>query len=192
MNVDDVYLVVHYYSVPDTLVFLNEQQRLQVALLILLPAYTATRPAALVYKSIDRRRLKEHYISWEDGSGSDTDIANEMDLDLEEIKTLCYEDVILLMLPNPKGKHDIIVMEVTWKYTKGAKKKLRSLPTTPNKTFILTEVDDFLFDSILLMIIIAILDNAFNFKVTLVKNIYCTWVHAPRSRIEFKWRQVAI
>ena len=77
-----------------------------------------------MYKSIDRRKLKEHYIGWEDESGSDADI-NETDLDWEEIKTLCYEDVTLLMLPNPEGRRDIIVMEVTLKYTKGAKKKPR-------------------------------------------------------------------
>jgi len=34
-----------------------------------------------------------------------------MDLEWEEIKTLCYEDVTLLMLPNPEGKRDIIVMK---------------------------------------------------------------------------------
>ena len=84
-----------------------------------------TRPAALVYKSIDRRKLKKHYISWENESGSDADVNNEIDLEWEEIKTLCYENVTLLMLPNPEGKQDILVMEVKLKYTKGAKKKLR-------------------------------------------------------------------
>ncbi|KAF2194223.1 hypothetical protein K469DRAFT_193527 [Zopfia rhizophila CBS 207.26] len=106
-----------------------------------------------------------------------------MDLDWEEIKTLCYEDVTLLTLPNPEGRRDIIVMEVTLKYTKGAKKKPRP------KTFILTEVDDFIFDPILLMIVIAILDNAFDAKVTSVEDIYCTRVPAPRHSLEFMWRQ---
>jgi hypothetical protein len=114
MNVDDVYLVLHHHWVQDTSVFPDERQRLQLALLILLQAYTATRPAALVYKSMDKKKLKEPYIGWEDESGSDADI-DEMDLDWEEIKTLCYEDVTLLMLPNPEGMRDIIVMEVTLK-----------------------------------------------------------------------------
>ena len=124
MNVDDIYLVIHHHWIQDTSVFPDERQRLQLALLIHLQAYTASRRAALVYKSIDRRKLKEHYIGWEDESGSDADI-DEMDLDSEEIKTLCYEDVTLLMLPNPEGERDIIVMEVTLKYTKGAKRKPR-------------------------------------------------------------------
>jgi len=125
MNVDDIYLVIHHHWVQDTSVFPDERQRLQLALLILLHAYTATRPAALVYKLIDRRKLKEHYIGWEDESGSDADTNDEMDLEWEEIKTLCYEDVTLLMLPNPEGKRDILVMEVKLKYTKGVKKKPR-------------------------------------------------------------------
>ncbi len=57
-----------------------------------------------MYKSINRRKLKEHYISWEDESGSDANINDEMDLEWEEIKTLYYKDVTLLMLPNPEGK----------------------------------------------------------------------------------------
>ena len=41
-----------------------------------------------------------------------------MDLDLEDIKTLWYEDVTLLMLSNSEGKRDVLVMEVTLTYTK--------------------------------------------------------------------------
>ena len=126
MNVDDVYLVLHHHWVLDTSVFSDERQRLQLALAILLLAYTATRPAALVYKPIDRKKLREHYIGWEnDGSDDNLDVDDEMDLDWEEIKTLCYEDVTLVMLPNPEGKRDILVMEVTLKHTKGKKKKPR-------------------------------------------------------------------
>ncbi|KIX08334.1 uncharacterized protein Z518_02990 [Rhinocladiella mackenziei CBS 650.93] len=53
MDVDDVFLVLHHW-VLDTSVFPVERQRLQLALLLLLSAYTATRPAALVYKVTDR------------------------------------------------------------------------------------------------------------------------------------------
>ena len=63
------------------------------------------------------------------------------------------------------------------------------LLTPPSKTFILTEVDDLIFDPILLMIVIAILDNAFDAKVTSVEDIYRTRVPAPRHSLEFKWRQ---
>ncbi|KIX10206.1 uncharacterized protein Z518_01287 [Rhinocladiella mackenziei CBS 650.93] len=42
---------------------------------------------------------------------------DEMELEWEDIKTLCYDDVTLLMLSNPEGKRDLLAMEVTLKYT---------------------------------------------------------------------------
>jgi len=125
MNIDDVYLVLHHLwvldtSVLDTSVFPDERQRLQLAFLILLSAYTATRPAALVYKVTDQVKQREHYLGWEKDKHKEND---EMELDWEDIKTLCYEDVTLLVLPNPEGKRDLLAMEVTLKYTKGWKKR---------------------------------------------------------------------
>ena len=51
-------------------------------------------------------------------------VNNKMELNQEDIKTLCCKDVILLMLPNPKGKRDLLAVEVTLKYTKEWKKRL--------------------------------------------------------------------
>lgn len=167
MDVDDVFLVLHHHWVLDTSVFPDERQRLQVAFLLLVSAYTATRPAALVYTAINRTKQREHYLGWENDEPSDND---EMDLDLEDIKTLCYEDVTLVMLPNPEGNRDLLAMEITLKYTEGYQKK-------PNpKTDILTEVDTLIFDPILLMITTAILDNAFESKVTSMEDILRTRV----------------
>jgi hypothetical protein len=125
MNVDDLFLIQHHHWVMDTSIFPDERQRLQLALLILLGAYTATRPAALVYKKRDKKKLREHYIGWESNVSDDEDESNtddSMDLDFEDIKTLCYEDITLILLPNPKGKRDILAMEVTLKYHKGHKR----------------------------------------------------------------------
>ena len=102
MNVNSVYLVLHHHWILDTSIFLDERQLLQLALLLLLSAYTATRPAALVYTAINRRKQREHYISWENDESNNND--SKMDLDLEDIKTLCYKDVTLLMVLNSKGK----------------------------------------------------------------------------------------
>jgi len=54
MNVDDIFLILHHHWVLDTSIVPNERQRLQLALLLLLSAYTATRPGALVYKVTSR------------------------------------------------------------------------------------------------------------------------------------------
>jgi hypothetical protein len=125
MNVDDIYLVQHHHWCLDTSIFPDERQRLQLALLILLSAYTATRPGALVYRKMDKTKLRKHYIRREYDASDDDDDAEEDgdDLDLEAIKTLCYEDVTLLLLPNPQGKRDILTMEPTLRYTKGHKKR---------------------------------------------------------------------
>jgi len=122
MNVDDVYLVQHHLWVLDTSVFPHERQRLQLSELDLIQAYTATRPGAVVYVPTDKKKVREHYIGWEEDEDSERD-PNDMELDEESIKTLCYEDVTLLMLPNPDGKRDLLVMEVTLRHTKGAKRK---------------------------------------------------------------------
>lgn len=181
MNVDDIYLVLHHHWVLDTSVFPDERQRLQLALLLLLSAYSATRPAALVYKKTDRQKQREHYVGWENDDPEELD-SDQMELDFEDIKTLCYEDVALVMLPNPDGKRDILAMELTLKYTKGWKKR-------PNpKTYILTEVDALIFDAILLMIVLALLDDAFESNVTSMEDILRIRVRPPRRSLEFHWR----
>ena|SRR2546429_5598758 len=76
MNVDDVFLILHHHWALDTSIFPDERQRLQLAFLLRLSAYTATLPAALVYNAKNRRRQREHYIGWEDYD-SDND-ENEM------------------------------------------------------------------------------------------------------------------
>jgi hypothetical protein len=56
MDVDDVFLVLYYHWVLDTSVFPDKRQHLQLAFLLLLSVYTATRPAALVYKAANRTK----------------------------------------------------------------------------------------------------------------------------------------
>jgi hypothetical protein len=57
-----------------------------------------------------------------------------------------------------------------------------------SKTYILTEVDDLIFDPIILMITIALLDNAFKANIRSIKDIYRIRVRAPRYSLEFDWR----
>jgi len=49
MNVDDIFWVLHHHWALDTSIFLNGRQILQFAFLILICAYTASQPGALVY-----------------------------------------------------------------------------------------------------------------------------------------------
>ncbi len=163
MNVDDVYLVLHYHWTLDVTIYPDGRQRLQVSFLILISAYTATRPGALVYVA---RNVKEYKVCLignkddnEDGNededmgadgidgermqmnnkdeDNDIEMDNEDDNENDEMddgtvkaflghsdgkelaKTVCYEDVNLLLLPNSAGTRDLLALEIDLRYTKG-------------------------------------------------------------------------
>ena len=135
MNVDDVYITLHYHWTLDVSTFPDGRQRLQLAFLVLVSSYTATRPGALVYVERNIKVINvtnRAYLTLEDSSDEDEMDVDEMDVDneptspeedVEAIKTLCYEDVNLVLLPNPNGIRDILAMEVNLQYTKGHHKK---------------------------------------------------------------------
>ena len=175
MNVDDVYLVLHYHWAQDVTIYPDGRQRLQVSFLMLISTYTATRPGALVYVARNVKEYKGAPIGDEEDDGDadesaligdkdddgdedesskvdeidndgnmevvnkDEDEDIEMDnknengerddetvkaflghLDRKEpVKTICYEDVNLLLLPNPTGTRDLLALEIDLRYTKG-------------------------------------------------------------------------
>jgi hypothetical protein len=120
MNIDDVYLVLYHHWAVDTSRFPDERQRLQLAFIVLLCAYTASRPGALVYVKRNNEVLTECAL------GFDTAIEDGMDLEPNEIiETLCYKHVTLVLLPNPDGERDILAMEVDLQFTKGHKRNYK-------------------------------------------------------------------
>ena len=61
--------------------------------------------------------------SSDNGSYNDYDLSNFNEL-VRSYKAICYEDVRLWIVQNPKqGERDLIAMEVTLSYHKGADKK---------------------------------------------------------------------
>ncbi|XP_044715279.1 FluG domain-containing protein [Hirsutella rhossiliensis] len=182
MGVDDVYLVQHHHWVHDTSVFPDERQRIQLAFLVLLQAYTATRPRVLAYKRLDKNAVNDHYFGCED-EATQVDCADEFDPKDDDFKTICYRDVQLLLLKNPEGGRDLPAMEVTLRYTKGWER--RENP----KTFIFYEVDDLLFDAVLHLLALALLDQAFEANIQKVDDFYRIRVPSPRHSLEFRWRK---
>lgn len=84
---------------------------MQLALLLQTAAYTASRPGALV----DSGRKNSGEESYDDESDKDCE---------EQSRTLCYEDITLLLLPNPTpGERDVLVIEVTLAHTKGEERQ---------------------------------------------------------------------
>ncbi|KAK2595006.1 hypothetical protein QQS21_007260 [Conoideocrella luteorostrata] len=191
MNVDDVYLVQHHHWVHDTSVFPDERQRIQLAFLILLQAYTATRPRVLAYKKLNKGAIHDHYFGIDDEYEDEfkdkkKDIngyANEWNPKEDDFKTITYGDIKLILLKNPEGGRDLPAMEVTLRHTKGWEK--RENP----KTFIFYEVDDLLFDAVLHLLALAFLDHAFEANIQTVHDFYKVKVRPPRRSLEFDWRK---
>jgi hypothetical protein len=124
-NVDDVYLVLHHHWAFDTSIFPDERQRLQLAFVILICAYTATRPGAVVYVQRNAKVLTECAIGPDPECYQETQ-DNTMNLNPEEIfECLCYKHVTLVLLPNPDGERDILAMEVDLRFTKGHKRNYK-------------------------------------------------------------------
>jgi len=65
MNVGDIFLILHHHWVLDTATFPDGRQQLQVHFLVLVSAYAATRPGALVYVARNEK-LKRGYCIGED------------------------------------------------------------------------------------------------------------------------------
>lgn len=82
----------------------------------------------------------------------------------------CYRDVTLLIPSTPRGKRDITVMEdggyIEVYQRRKIKPSLAYRILTPDKTIILTKVENLIFDPVLTIIVITILDDAFDAKMT--------------------------
>ncbi|KAH6869240.1 hypothetical protein B0T10DRAFT_553786 [Thelonectria olida] len=145
-------------------------------------AYTATRPRVLVYKPLSKAKIRNHYFGWENEDAAGWEHA-EWDPEVDDFKTISYRDVKLFLLKGPDGKRDLPAMEVTLRYTKGWER--RENP----KTFLFYEVDDLLFDALILMLAIAMLDEAFDAGITSVEDFYRIRVRPPRRSVEFDWKE---
>ena len=141
LSVDDLLRVLHYHWVLDTWVYPDEEQRLLLAALFLLAAYTGSRPCSLVdatVKSLDKcteddteeEKVNPHdYIDEDDDDESkywddSEDNADEFsfaDADMEELKSVLYEHVTILAVK--VGDRSVLAMFITVIHTKGEDRK---------------------------------------------------------------------
>lgn len=119
MDVNDVYLVQHHHWVHNTSVFPDKRQQIQLALLILLQAYTATRPRVFTYKKLNRKAINNHYFSINNKDTKSEDYTKEWDPKEDDFKTITYSNVKLILIKNPEEGRDLPAIEVTLRYTKG-------------------------------------------------------------------------
>ncbi|KAJ5982359.1 hypothetical protein N7451_012459 [Penicillium sp. IBT 35674x] len=104
------------------------------------------------------------------------------DLRSEDLKTLCYGQISLILLPNPGGARDHLVMEVDLKHTKGH----HSNPK--RRIFLMSEVKQPIFDAIILVLAMAILDDAFESNIHSVEDVFQTRVLSPRRSLKVKFK----
>ena len=125
MDVDDLYLVLHHHWTKDITPYPDGRQIIQLAFLLLVSAYTASRPGALVYVEKNERTNVQHFFS----NADDEEDEHEDDWDLrhEDLKTLCYGQISLILLPNLGGIRDHLVMEIDLKHTKGHQSRPKKL-----------------------------------------------------------------
>jgi len=94
MSVNDLFQILHNHWAFDAGTFPHERQRVQLSLLLLMMAYTSSRPGAIV----------------ESGCAKGSNEA------------LCYKDVKILVIPAPDGAYrDKLVMTVSLRYMKGCR-----------------------------------------------------------------------
>ena len=92
MSVEDLRFALRHHRTYDRELYSTERQRVQMSLMLLLCAYTGSRPGAIIESGCAR--------------GSN--------------RALRYRDIELMLIPNPQsGGRDLWVMKVTLVFRKG-------------------------------------------------------------------------
>jgi len=110
LNVDDLYKLLYYLWAHDQTVFCDERQRLQLHFLILITAYTASRPGALVWNPANEieRQAKDSR-----GDSGPTP-------GLSTWNGLAYRHVTLVILPSPTAVRGVLLCaEISLDHLKG-------------------------------------------------------------------------
>ena len=139
LSVDDLLLLLYHHWVLCKQVYPDEEQRVLVAMLFLFAAYTGCRPVSLVDASVKKledpaRNTVEDEApsscdsSYEDDDSEDGDepAYNEdglpsADIDIEELKSVLYEHVTILVVK--VKERSVPVMFITVIHTKGEDRK---------------------------------------------------------------------
>ncbi|CAG7975891.1 unnamed protein product [Penicillium salamii] len=99
----------------------------------------------------------------------------------EDLKTLCYNHISLLLLPNPGSICDHLMIEVDLRHTKDHNRKKKS------KIYLMSEVKQPFFDIVVLVVAIAFLDNAFESNICLMEDIYASQVEPPQHSLQLRF-----
>ena len=86
--------------------------------MILISVYIVTRSGVLVYVSKNKKKNKGYYIDENDEDEKKEDDTINCNWDSKQVKTFCYDDVILFLLFNLNGIRDLLIIKIDIKYIK--------------------------------------------------------------------------
>ncbi|CAG7991807.1 unnamed protein product [Penicillium salamii] len=182
MNIDNLYIVLHYHWTKDTTLYPNSRQIIQLAFVLLVSAYTTSRLRALVYIEKNEQTNVQHFFgSVNEIDATKTEKINKWDLRNEDLKTLCYGQISLILLLNPSSIRDYLIMEVDLKHTKGHNKRPKK------KIFLMSEVKQPFFDIVMLMVAIAFLDRAFESRIRSIEDIFASRIKSPCYSLQLRF-----
>lgn len=148
--------LLQYHVACDTSTFQTEDDRHDLATLLLFQAFTGCRPAELVdaskgnacqdplvdpddtndeQSSCDATNQDDYGVAADkvdDGSSDDLPELDWFGEPIRKYKALCYEDICLWIVQNPqRGERDLLAMEVFLRHHKGADNKPKPCVITP-------------------------------------------------------------
>ncbi|KAI9717340.1 MAG: hypothetical protein M1828_007228 [Chrysothrix sp. TS-e1954] len=203
MSVDDLVLVLHHHWVRDDSLFDDERQRVQLAFLLLLAAYTGQRPCSILETTRKRGPLPAiesgddclKDMSEEDQSEDDNKAFAEIDKDIDDNtaeasrttdlpRGILYSHVRIRVLPGRFARQrNPLVMEVTIVHTKGEERNPQP------KTFLFYENMNLLLCPIAHMLALALHDDAFEASsLSQVKQIFNVNVPSQKKSVTLWWK----
>lgn len=121
---EDLYRLLRFHITSDPSVFHTEDDRHDLATLLLFHAYTGCRPHELVQKTRKEDPLLGPNDDMDLDDIDDSTAQSGYDQVPKKYRLLCYKDIALWIVPNPtSGKRDLLAMEVTLLWHKGENNK---------------------------------------------------------------------
>jgi Protein of unknown function (DUF3435) len=128
MGADDLQLALLHHWALDTSTFPDERQRVQLALIMLVAAFTGCRPGELVDAAKNREVAFQSQDPWNNPQDLDY-VETSMEQPgrkAERTRAICYEDIRLMLLRNmEEGGRDILALEITLAHHKGMDRQLQ-------------------------------------------------------------------
>ncbi|KAL9082612.1 MAG: hypothetical protein Q9165_008843 [Trypethelium subeluteriae] len=175
--VDDLVDILHHHWKFDTSTYCDERQRVQVALLLTIAAYTGSRPSSMLNTSILDTNSEDE---------QNNSLSTKPTIIQEKTKAICYRHIKLYLVKDktPTGRAKVVVL-LTLPHGKGEDRKPQP------KTFLFYENPNLLLCPVALILALASHDKAFAAKGANIQKILNARVPHHKPSIRVHWNQDA-